>query len=431
MSNLFNHSPIGKKDENKNDYPQKLENDNRFLLDIQLLSELKSIPGKIIPLSNNDIMKNNKENSNDKYNKNETNSKIYASSNKNLFTPIDKSNNNINNNYTTNNFFFNNNIINNTNLNFNNNNTQGGLNLLQEHYNFIENPFFPQSNHQSLLSIKSDIKNNNNFLWTDNKFTQNSFHFQNLMIFNGNANQKENNINYNNKNNNLNNNLNNIINNNFNNIKFSQLSYQQNNTSNEEIFKRKKSTPLLYLKDQNNNIPCNNLINPEQKNSSSKETKNIINENKNNSKNKKILFNVENYTEDSYEEIDENIYHNRNDGKFENNNNIFNCYHKVKKRKRKNDENKKYKCVHPNCDYSYKTLKQLKNHHYKMISECQYDSVQLLKLIYKTKIKLIHIIGKDKKKKEFFSNLYENCMKNISLSNYSEFITGNRFDDKI
>ena len=425
MSNLFNHSPIGKKDENKNDYPQKLENDNRFLLDIQLLSELKSIPGKIIPLSNNDLMKSNKENSNDKYNKNETNSKIYASSNKNLFTPIDKpnNNNNNNNNYTTNNFFFNNNIINNTNLNFNNNNTQGGLNLLQEHYNLIENPFFPPSNHQSLLSFKSDIKNNN-FLWTDNKFTQNSFHFQNLMILNGNVNQKENNINY------KNNNLNNIINNNFNNIKFSQLSYQQNNASNEEIFKRKKSTPLLYLQDQNNNIPCNNLINSEQKNSSSKETKNIVNENKKKLK-KKILFNVENYSEDSYEEIDENIYHNRNNGKLENNNNIFNCYRKVKKRKRKNDDNKKFKCVHPNCDYSYKTLKQLKNHHYKMISECQYDSVQLLKLIYKTKIKLIPLIGKDKKKKEFFSNLYENCMNNITLNNYSEFITGNRFDDKI
>ena len=425
MSNLFNHSPIGKKDENKNDYPQKLENDNRFLLDIQLLSELKSIPGKIIPLSNNDLMKSNKENSNDKYNKNETNSKIYASSNKNLFTPIDKpnNNNNNNNNYTTNNFFFNNNIINNTNLNFNNNNTQGGLNLIQEHYNLIENPFFPPSNHQSLLSFKSDIKNNN-FLWTDNKFTQNSFHFQNLMILNGNVNQKENNINY------KNNNLNNIINNNFNNIKFSQLSYQQNNASNEEIFKRKKSTPLLYLQDQNNNIPCNNLINSEQKNSSSKETKNIVNENKKKLK-KKILFNVENYSEDSYEEIDENIYHNRNNGKLENNNNIFNCYRKVKKRKRKNDDNKKFKCVHPNCDYSYKTLKQLKNHHYKMISECQYDSVQLLKLIYKTKIKLIPLIGKDKKKKEFFSNLYENCMNNITLNNYSEFITGNRFDDKI
>ena len=200
MSNLINHSFIGKKDENKNDFSQKLENDNRFLLDIQLLTELKSIPGKIIPLSNNDITKNNKENSNDKNNKNETNNKIFSSNNKSIFTPIDKSNNNINNSFTTNNFFFNNNCINNTNLNFNNNNTQGGLNLIQEHYNFIENPiFFPQSSHPSLLSIKSDFKNNN-ILWTDNKFTQNSFHFQNLMIYNGNYNQNENNINYNNVN---------------------------------------------------------------------------------------------------------------------------------------------------------------------------------------------------------------------------------------
>ena len=113
MSKLTNHLLIGKKCENKNDFSQTIKNDNRFLLDIQLFSELKSIPGKIIPLSNNDIAKNNKENCNDKNNKKDTNNKIYSSNNKSIFTPIDKSNNNnnnINNSYTTNNFFLNKNI---------------------------------------------------------------------------------------------------------------------------------------------------------------------------------------------------------------------------------------------------------------------------------------------------------------------------------
>ena len=445
MSNLINHSLLSKKDDNKNDIPQKSENENRFLLDIQLLSSLKSIPGKIIPLSNkiNDVTKTNKENNNDKNNKNETNNKIiYNNNNKSIFTPIDKLNNNnnyINNTYTTNNIFFNNGINNtNVNINLNNNNGPNGLGAIQEHYNFLENPLlFSPSNHPSFLSIKSDIKNNN-FIWTDNKFTQNSFHFQNFMIYNGNYNQNENYNNIN-KNNNLNSNLNNIINNN---IKFSQLSYQHYNLGNEELLKRKRSTPLLFLKDSEiNNIPNNNIINSEKKNSllvlykandnSKKENneekeKNYISFNNN----KKILFNVENYSEEFYEEDDDNIYHNINNNKLDNNN-LFNCYHKIKKRKRKNNEIRKYKCVHPYCEYSYKTLKQLQNHHFKMISECQLDSVQILKLIYNTKIMLINLIKKDKKKKEYYTKLYENSINNISLDNYSEFITGTHFDDKI
>lgn len=78
MSNLINHSLLSKKDDNKNDIPQKSENENRFLLDIQLLSSLKSIPGKIIPLSNkiNDVTKTNKENNNDKNNINNNNDNI-------------------------------------------------------------------------------------------------------------------------------------------------------------------------------------------------------------------------------------------------------------------------------------------------------------------------------------------------------------------
>ena len=41
------------------------------------------------------------------------------------------------------------------------------------------------------------------------------------------------------------------------------------------------------------------------------------------------------------------------------------------------------------CEFSYFTLKQLQNHHYKMTPECQNDSIQILKLIYGTKIILL------------------------------------------
>ena len=57
----MNLTLLSPKNENKNDFPQKTEKENRLLLDIQLLSTLKSIPGKIIPLSNkiNDVTKTN------------------------------------------------------------------------------------------------------------------------------------------------------------------------------------------------------------------------------------------------------------------------------------------------------------------------------------------------------------------------------------
>ena len=195
MSNPLNLPLLSPKDENKNEFPQKTEKENRFLLDIQLLSTLKSIPGKIIPLSNkiNEVSKNNNKEINID-NKNETFNKIYNKTN-NIFNKMDKSNvNNINLNnnsinylYTTNNLYFNNGM-NNANIN-QNYNISGGMSPLHEHYGFLDNPILmPPSNHPSFLSIKSDMKNNN-FMFTENKFTQNSFHFyNNYFMFNNNYN---------------------------------------------------------------------------------------------------------------------------------------------------------------------------------------------------------------------------------------------------
>ena len=285
MSNKIGQSLQSKKDEKINENPNG-EKENRFLQDIQLLSSLKPIPGKIIPLYNkiNEVPKiNNKENNIDKSNKNETNNKIYHKS-KSIFNPIEKPiinnyNNIINNNYTTNNYFFNNGI-NNTNININFNsiyNQPVGMIPLPDQFGFIDNPLlYPPSNHPSFLSIKSDMKNN--MMPTENKYTQNSFYLQN-MIFNGNyGNQNDNNIN---KGGNMNNNFNN---------KFSQLSYPQYNLAKEDFIKKNSSTNLLFKKDSENilenniNFINNNLFN---NNTDKKNTLLLLNKNEENLKKEK------------------------------------------------------------------------------------------------------------------------------------------------
>ena len=457
-------------DENKKDINQKSEKKEKektFLLDIQLLSSLKSIPGKIIPLSN--VIKtseesniNNKENGNDKRNINIT---------KSIFTPIDiKTNNfnrgnsggindingangiinninnfnniNINNIYkTNNNFIFPNGNESNTNINININNFNNISNDIGINCGFLDNPLLcsPPSNHHSFLSIRSDNKNNN-FLWTDNKFSQSSFYFPGFMMHNGSSG----NVNYVSNENNMN-----YGNYNKTNTKLNQINYQQSGNitnGNEELLKKKTSNPIPFSKsneinyenknynsDKKINLSINDKINETPKKD---ENNNIMNniirieedEEKEKNKGKKIFFNVENFSEESYIDDDDNIYSSKNNIKSDSNN-IFNCYQKKKKRRKSNKEIKKFKCVHPYCEYSYKTLKQLQNHHYKMTSECQLDSVYILKLIKNTKIILINIIKDNNNKKEYFSKIYQKNINKITLNNYLEYIAGIHFDD--
>ena len=420
MSNKYNY-PISKaKEEIKN----QNEPDSLYQLDVQLLSSLKTIPGKIIPLTNkmNQVYENNKENNQDinrkdtfnNINRNETINNInylYGNDKMNM------GNNNLNNNnFTTNNYFLNSGF-NNTNMNFNylNSYQKNNSGLIQNSFPVGENQIlFPQSNHPSILSYKSDLKNNN-CLWSDIKFTQNSYTHNLLLINNENCNLKGNLT------------KNNIINNN---IRLSQLSYQLSNLGNDEFYKKKKSTSMMLRKNSDINI-CS------EKKKSRKNTKekiiNIKEEEKiedNNhisqEKNKKIFFNIENYSDD--EEEDDTIYHNINNIKNDVNN-IFNCYLKKKKKRKKNNEVYKHKCLHPKCEFSYKTKKQLQNHHYKMTPECQLDSVQLIKLVHEAKSLLKNIIKNNKNKKEKFEKLYDNFVNKISLKSYFEFIAGSHFND--
>ena len=450
----MSNNKMNQTSENKKETCQNQEKDNRFLQGIQLLSSLKSIPGKIIPLDNKieipkkaikyyDNEKNDVLNSKKKPSIN----KIFHKS-KSLFTPKENPNNNtkntknninINNTFIINNFFFNNERNNTNKLNlepiFN---KSFSIGIFQDQSGYFNNPGYCPSGYPSILSFKSDMRN---YMPSENKYSQNCFYLQNMLLNNGNQND-QNDISQN-KNNDMSDIISNI---------FSQLSFHQHDLEKEVFLKKKRSTNLLFRKESNNHLENSinhisiNNVNIEKKKSflifnednenSRKENKNILNVNEgekeisyNNKKNNniKILFNIENYIEESYEEEKDNLFHNKSD-KLENNN-IFSCIHK--KIRRKIYVNKKYKCAHPLCNNSYKTLNQLQNHHYKMASKCHVDTVYLLKLIYNSKIVLLNLIKNNLNKKEYFSNLYKKSVNSITLEKYVESITGVHLDDII
>ena len=102
-----------------------------------------------------------------------------------------------------------------------------------------------------------------------------------------------------------------------------------------------------------------------------------------------------------------------------------------------NDDNvkeKKYKCVHPGCDLTYKTKKQLISHHCKMDIECQKDSILWLKLIAYAKKIILNKIKKNLLKKDNLQSLiekYENIIKKFGLKEYAQMICGSNFQDVI
>ena len=386
------------------------ENDqNRFLLDLKLLSSLKSIKGKVIHLDN-------KANSSD-INTNITNT--FDVKKQNLFN----NNNNLlninlgipgrldfnylpnnNNNFCQNQYFSNMSIKNQKNM-YTNSIIQDPFYLLDNHLN--ENP------HRSLLSFEEmNSKEGYNILnnTINNKFSQDSFMFLNNnnnieddLNKNKNNNLDAMNIFINNVNNSYTNNINNNYFNNINNFCFSsnankinaELSFNQDNIDNFLYKKRKPDIAKQNGQKGNSSSSKNNQI-----------KKNIFKTQKNN----------------------KDINKNRIKPKI-----IFNCYQSKQKSKFRRQKNKKnnfsFRCSHTNCEYAYKTLKQLQNHHYKMIPECQIDLISLLKEIYNTKLILTKCISNDIDKKKYFSELFEKSIKNISLNQYTETISGTHLDE--
>jgi hypothetical protein len=381
---------------------------NRFLLDLKLLSSLKSIKGKVIHLdnkANNSDINTNITNTFDLKKQNLVNNNNLLNINLGIPGRLDFNylpNNN--NNFCQNQYFSNMSIKNQKNM-YTNSIIQDPFCLLDNHLN--ENP------HRSLLSFEEmNSKEGYNILnnTINNKFSQDSFMFLNNnnnieddLNKNKNNNLDAMNIFINNVNNSYTNNINNNYFNNINNFCFSsnankinaELSFNQDNIDNF-LYKKRKSD----IAKQNG-----------QKGNSSSSKNNQI---------KKNIFKTQKNNKD--------INKNRIKPKI-----IFNCYQSKQKSKFRRQKNKKnnfsFRCSHTNCEYAYKTLKQLQNHHYKMIPECQIDLISLLKEIYNTKLILTKCISNDIDKKKYFSELFEKSIKNISLNQYTETISGTHLEE--
>ena len=191
-------------------------------------------------------------------------------------------------------------------------------------------------------------------------------------------------------------------NNNSNNIKNIFLGQKRNSDEKteekekEKIFNNKKNIFFQInpqKKDSNLNLNNNNSTN------------NIINTNSQDTTNKRNLFTV----------IPKSTYN----------------YKKRKPRKRKalTGIKKKLTCSHHGCEGTFKTKKQLLYHHYKMNPQCHNDTIAILKMIYNIKILLKNNnLEKNKKK---FGELYKQTMKNVSLDDHIETLVGYNFEDEI
>ena len=123
--------------------------------------------------------------------------------------------------------------------------------------------------------------------------------------------------------------------------------------------------------------------------------------------------------------------------------NMFNVYKKSKyifrKRKKRIKKNLnlnriKINCSHHGCESIFKTKKQLVFHHYKMSIECHYDTISLLKTISSVKKLLL----KNAKKNDGINNnniwekyslLYKEAMNTIPFEEYIETIAGFNLED--
>lgn len=106
--------------------------------------------------------------------------------------------------------------------------------------------------------------------------------------------------------------------------------------------------------------------------------------------------------------------------------------YKIRKQRIKNSSNENSKdliCGHEGCDAIFKTRKQILFHHYKMNHECHSDTLALLKMLNATKAILLR--RDDKKILEKYSKLYKESMEKISLNEYIETMVGFNLEDNI
>jgi hypothetical protein len=181
----------------------------------------------------------------------------------------------------------------------------------------------------------------------------------------------------------------------------------------------------IYLNATNNNLILNKKRNLEEK----EEKKNIK---------KCIIFKINDSkgNKDNIDNIDNNI--NSSISSQPKRNNLFTViqkstynYKKRKPRKKKifNGIKKKIICSHNGCEATFKTKKQLVYHHYKMNPQCHNDTIYILKMINYLKT----LLKKNNKENNIkkFGELYKETMKNISLEEHIESLVGFNFEDEI
>ena len=211
------------------------------------------------------------------------------------------------------------------------------------------------------------------------------------------------------------------------------------------------STPQLpinefYLNNNINNINNINYINNNDQNKinflgqkrHTEEKVEIKQKEKKKSNNKKGVFFQINQNKIESLDLNKSISNNiNNTNETTNKKNLFTVipksiynYKKRKPRKRKvlNSLKKKLICNHIGCEGTFKTKKQLIYHHYKMNPQCHNDTVSILKMIYNIKILL--------KKNNSFKNkqlgeLYKETMKKVSLDEHIETLVGYNIEDEI
>ena len=412
---------------------EQSNNENNYALNMEILSSLKSLPGKVVNLQSDKYIFKNEE----------INKKVIfpgekfttsSSISKELFCDpfFNDTEKNHKRSYTTNSVFK---PIANYPLKKSTTNYYG-LNSMLSYSDFlmpnptpfnplkITNSSFSKNSFHPMLNPDIPLINPINSINPINTFTQinpinnpintiTSFFpnftplFSDQIIKKNNCMQTKNNFLLNKKRNadndiNINTNTN-ICLNNFNNISIKENTEKEDN--NNEIKENKNDCIST-------NIKTNKINTPKAKSTffCIKQSKNKS-ENCENSFHKKNLFTV----------IQKSSY----------------IYRKRKPRKKKlNGINSKKLCGHEGCEGIFKTKKQLLYHHYKMNIECHNDTISLLKMINLVKniiLKNVHTLKEDDKISNIsnISDLYKETMKKISLDEHIETLVGFNFEDEL
>ena len=392
----------------------KKSTENNYQLNMEILSSIKSIPGKIVDLQSENFI-NEELNKSLKYpeGKKTTSSSISKVSNDFFCDPLEEK-------------------LNNKKLNTTNS-------VFKPIILFPQNPkkkstmnFYPFNTLMSVpdIGVQNQIQSPPKI--TNSSFSRNSFYMM------GNQNNAEQNVNFFNQINLQGNQINQINQFNFFNINPLNSFNASNiiNPTNLNFANINSQNPVnvndIYLNNNNinNNSSVNNNIflskkrNSEEKPNESNRIKKNIFFKTNNPKQKKENLNINSINTTSQDTT--------------NKKNMFTViakssynYKKRKpcKKKFNNTLKKKLICSHQGCDGKFKTKKQLIFHHYKMNPQCHNDTISILKMIYDVKIMLKK--NNNEKNKKKFGELYHETMKKVSLDEHIETLVGYNFEDEI